>query len=81
MYAFDGAVHGENFANPNIRTPWFKEVVRHFIRAEANDFAWPRSGGFGESFAFAGPGMRGADYPPNLLQILYSDLGMIRAAG
>ena len=41
MFAFLPEVYGENFANPDVRTPWFKEVVAHWVRAENNDYGWP----------------------------------------
>jgi hypothetical protein len=81
MYGFVRSVHGDDFANPNIRTPWFKEGVRHFVSAERNELDWPTPRGDWEDYSLRGPGNQAFPYPTNLQELLYSDLGQIRAAG
>ncbi|WP_179378712.1 DUF2515 family protein [Jannaschia marina] len=88
MYAFSD---GGDFTNPNVRTPWFQDVVRHFIRAEQNQFDWPSAAtgnapqillDSGYWFEGAGIEQRLGDGPnPDLQAILYGDLGRIRSAG
>lgn len=80
MYAFDTERQGTNFANPNVRTPWFKAVVNHWVEAERNHFQWPA---YEPNMVFEGAGLHHdmADGPPDLQQILYADLGKIRSAG
>ena len=84
VYLFDGDRYGNDFTDPDVRTPWFKDVVRHFIRAEQNDFNWPSGEGlpplrrmvFGRGY--------GADIregTPNLTNIILSDLAHIRSMG
>lgn len=84
VYLFDRDVHGRDFTNPNVRTPWFKEVVAHFIKAEQNNFSWPNGEGLPPLRRIVFGRGHGADIregTPNLQGILYSDLGFIRSMG
>jgi len=83
-YPFDSDKHGDDFTDANVRTPWFKDVVRHFIKAERNDFDWPSGEGLPplRRIVFGrGNGADIRDGRPNLTGILHSDLGFIRSMG
>ncbi len=80
MYSFKPEDHGEDFTNPNVRTPWFQEVVLHWVKAEQNEFNWPAYQPQ-TLFESAGPDHDMIDGPPDLQQLLYADLGRIRSAG
>lgn len=77
---------GGDFTDPNVRTPWFKEVVRHFIRAEKEEFDWP-SGNSLISYVFSKPGewrsgeMISAATPPKLKPLLYAEITSVMGAG
>lgn len=80
---------GGDFTDPNVRTPWFKNVVRHFVRAENEDFRWP-SGGRDSSYWFRKPSESGwLDWgeqvnpanPPKLKPLLYAEIRSVMGAG
>ncbi len=97
VVSFPGAVNGADqpfvfpysggdFTNPDNRTPWFKNVVRHFVRAEKEQFTWPQ----GDSYTAWvwgkpalldwGTGINPAD-PPKLRPILHDEIRAVMAAG
>jgi hypothetical protein len=85
VYLYDNDVYGDDFTNPDSRTPWFKKVVEHFVDAENNDFDWPdarqRSPYRRNVFARGGNIIELSMGPPDLSRLLYADLGRIRGLG
>src|SRR5690606_22118622 len=82
MYPFSGG----DFADPNVRTPWFKDVVRHFVRAENEDFTWPEEGTNTLYYTFIKRGGRdfgklSAANHPQLKPLLYDEIRAVAAAG
>ena len=82
MYPFSGG----DFADPNVRTPWFKDVVRHFVRAENEDFTWPKEGTNALYYTFIKRGDRdlgkvSAANHPQLKPLLYDEIRAVAAAG
>lgn len=90
MYPFTGG----DFSLPDVRTPWFKEVVRHFVRAENEDFTWPEPSKptnpahyrYGYDYVFKKPGgpNLGSVSParhPQLKPLLYAEIRAVAAAG
>lgn len=82
MYPFTGG----DFSNENIRTPWFKDVVRHFVRAENEDFDWPAPGTptIYNTFIKSGSedlGVVSAVKHPELKPLLYAEIAAVAAAG
>lgn len=79
---------GGNFANPNVRTPWFKEVVRHFVRAENEQFSWPSSSPpYVQQYFYkdANTPAKAAEInvasPPKLRPILYAEIAAVAGRG
>lgn len=82
MYPFSGG----DFADQNIRVPWFKNGVRHFVRAENNDFAWPERGTSTLYHTFIKRGGRdlgivSAQKNPDLKPLLYDEIRTVAGAG
>ncbi|MFV0334655.1 MAG: hypothetical protein ACK5JR_11380 [Tropicimonas sp.] len=82
MYPFTGG----DFSDQNVRTPWFKDVVRHFVRAENEDFTWPDEGtrAFYPVFLKRGGedlGRVSASSPPQLKPLLCAEIQAVAAAG
>lgn len=82
MYPFTGG----DFSDQNVRTPWFKDVVRHFVRAEQENFTWPDEGTSTLYYRFLKRG--GADLGrvsssrhPELRPLLYAEIRAVAAAG
>lgn len=83
IYPFESDDYGDDFTNPDVRTPWFQEVVRHFVRAETNSFDWPTPRPR-EAIRFSAPNRTSYDLPdntPDLQSLLYADLSVIRGRG
>lgn len=79
---------GGDFANPNVRAPWFKEVVRHFVRAENEQFSWPASAPPQLQHYFyktadtpAASALIDAANPPKLRPILYAEITAVAGRG
>ncbi|MBK4216706.1 hypothetical protein JJJ17_12285 [Paracoccus caeni] len=77
-----------DFTDPNERTPWFKDVVRHFVRAENENFDWPATNDSNDfRWVWGKPAL--LDYgtgldprnPPKLRPILYDEIRSVMAAG
>lgn len=80
--------YGTDFTEPDVRTPWFQDVVRHFVTVENNAFPWPdmrQTSPYrryllqrGEISAFSS--IDPTVSPPDTQAILYSDLARIRGS-
>ncbi len=44
IFPFDRKQYGDNFSDPDVRVPWFKNIIRHYIKAENNKCSWPIDG-------------------------------------
>ena len=82
MYPFSGG----DFSVANVRTPWFKNVVRHFVRAENEQFDWPAGGNSMLYYNFAKPGGKdlgqvSRSKHPQLKPLLYDEIRAVAAAG
>lgn len=76
---------GGDFTDPDVRTPWFKDVVRHFVRAENEDFRWPTSNA-DRIYLFFKPGEVPVNTeivpgnPPRLKPLLYAEITRVMGA-
>ena len=78
IYLFEPDVYGKDFTDPNVRTPWFQDVVKHLVAAEKNDFAWPT----GEpAFKSDKASYTLPNNKPDLTALLYQDLERIKSWG
>lgn len=82
MYPFTGG----DFSVADVRTPWFKNVVRHFVRAENEDFDWPAGGSAALYYIFRKKGGRDLGQVsrakhPKLRPLLYAEISAVAAAG
>ena len=82
MYPFTGG----DFSVAGVRTPWFKDVVRHFVRAENEQFTWPDEGSatFYHIFIKRGGkdlGRVSKSQHPRLKPLLYAEISAVAAAG
>ncbi len=78
--------YGSDFTEPDVRTPWFKDVVRHFVTVENNAFPWPdmRQRSPYRRYLLQRDEVGAFDsidptmIPPDTRAILYADLARIR---
>ena len=82
MFPFTGG----DFSVADVRTPWFKNVVRHFVRAENEQFDWPEEGTNMMYYTFAKRGGRdlgrvSRSRHPQLRPLLYDEIRAVAAAG